>query len=76
MSPAVVPRALRGRVQPPLTIDQVRKRIAYDRALNPMRHRVSADEFEQAVYDAVARNPMLSRAQIVEMMRKLYEVVS
>ncbi len=71
---APIPAALRGRVQPPLTIEQVRQRIAYDRALDPPRRRVSAEEFEDIVYDAVARDRSRSRTSIVASMRKLYEV--
>lgn len=74
MNCARVPAALRGCIQPTLTIEQVLKRIAYDRALNPTRRRLSADEFDEVVYDAVAREPHRSRASIVAWAKKNFEV--
>jgi hypothetical protein len=72
---AAVPRALRGRVQPAITMEAVRKRIAYDRALDPPRIRVSQEQFDQLVYDTVWRSQRhASRAVIVRWAEKNYEV--
>lgn len=70
-----VPSTLRGRIHPPLSLAEIQKRIAFDRALRPAKRHVSEDEFEQAVYDAIARDTTLSRAAAVRWARRTLEVI-
>lgn len=77
MSPqrsAEVPRSLRGRILPILTITEVRAIIALERARAPIP--IAADEFERLFYDAVAADPLTPRALIFERMNRRYEVIS
>lgn len=69
-----LPAEIAERLQATLTLEQVRKRIAYDRALNPPRRVVSAHEFEQLVYDAIWANRATSPAQIRAALAKRYEI--
>lgn len=69
-----VPAALAGRIEPQISLSEVRKRILLDRALHPARRLVSRDEFEQIVYDTLARNRSMCRAQVVAWARHHFEV--
>lgn len=71
-----IPKALRGRVQRILTIEEVRQRIAFDRAvdglIDPPRKRIDQDEFEEKFYAWVAKEPETGRDVIFSRMRRLY----
>jgi hypothetical protein len=67
-----VPRRLRGRILPVLNIEQVRALIALERSLTPLP--ISADEFEQLFYEAVAADPDTPRALIFERMNRRYRI--
>lgn len=70
--PPRTPRRLRGRILPVLTIEQVRASIALERSLTPVP--ISADEFEELFYEAVAADPATPRALIFERMNRRYAV--
>jgi hypothetical protein len=67
-----VPRGLRGRILPVLTLEQVNARIALERAQTPVP--ISQDDFAQLLYDAVARDPLTPRALIFERMMRRYAI--
>jgi hypothetical protein len=67
-----VPKALRGRILPILTLAEVRATIALDRARAPIP--ISQDEFEQKLYDAVAADPLTPRALIFERLNRRHVI--
>ncbi len=52
------------------------KQAAYEQALHPPRKPVTADEFDQIIYDAVARDKTISREAIVRWAHRTYEVLT
>lgn len=69
------PRSLEGRIEPKLTIEQVRKRIALDRALRPQLLKVTREEFDQIVYDRAASDRTASRAAVLRWAKRHYRVI-
>ncbi len=52
------------------------KQAAYEQALHPPRKPVTADEFDQIIYDAVARDKSISREAIVRWAHRTYEIIA
>lgn len=68
------PKALQGLIQPKVTIEQLRKRIRYEAAMNPAPELATPDEIEQFVYDVVARDPTMTRTAAANLAKKKYRV--
>lgn len=68
----MIPASLKRRIQPVMTMQQVRERIALERALRPPQTRISRDEFEQLVYDRAANSTSMDRAGISQALRANY----
>lgn len=69
-----VPKPLRGRILPILTLAEVQAIIKLERAHAPIP--ITPDEFEQRFYDAVDRDKLTPRSLIFERMNRRYEVTS
>lgn len=69
-----VPAALDGLIQPRVTIKEVRKWVAYQKALAPAIQDITRDEFDQIVFDVGAANGAMDRAAVVRWVKKRYRV--
>jgi hypothetical protein len=69
-----IPAALKDRIQPRVPVRVIIAQARYAQAMNAARTRVSAERFEDLVYDLAARDASLTERVARDRLQRLYEV--
>lgn len=61
-------------VRPRVSVARIAKEAALQRALHPPRQTISAEEFDQRLYDAIARDHTMPPAAHLRAAKRIFEV--